>query len=57
MPRPGDGDVKVIGISCPWCDAETSVALSELVDEFRCPECATTVELEPEPEIALPLAA
>jgi hypothetical protein len=47
----------MIGISCPWCEAETTVAPSELEHAFRCPECATAVDLDTEDEIALPLAA
>lgn len=36
---------------CPYCDAELRLELAAWRDalELRCPECATSVELEPDP--------
>lgn len=48
----------MIQLNCPWCEADQSVELAELGDEFTCPECSTRVLLEAAPEASeLALAA
>ena len=36
----------MIHLNCPWCEADQRVELTELGDEFVCPECSTRVLLE-----------
>jgi transcription elongation factor Elf1 len=44
--------MEVIGMftfACPWCDHELAVDRSEHIVEVRCDDCATVVDLAPEP--------
>jgi DNA-directed RNA polymerase subunit RPC12/RpoP len=46
----------MVNMNCPWCEAEQPVELTELGDEFVCPECSTRVllvEAAEQPELAL----
>ena len=46
----------MVNLNCPWCEADQRVELTELGDEFVCPECSTRVLLEEtadQPELAL----
>jgi hypothetical protein len=52
----------LISDHCPCCDAELRLELASWREalELRCPDCATTVELAPDPQPAqrtTPLAA
>lgn len=50
----------MVTISCPWCDEEQPLSLTEFLamePSFTCPDCGTTVVVAAEPESALDLAA
>lgn len=53
-------DRTMVNISCPWCEEDQPLSLTELAARemsFTCPECGTTVAIATELESALDPAA
>ena len=47
----------MVTIPCPWCDHEVAMPDASLAaTQLRCDECATVVDLAPEPAPARPVA-
>lgn len=50
----------MVTFSCPWCEEDAALTLSELAEpetSFTCPKCGTTVSIVDDAAVPLELAA